>query len=287
MTGFGAARWHGEQFDVSVEIRAVNNRYLKVTTKGAEPYNVFESEIEKLVRRTIHRGTVQVLLRVHRESAPEDFQLNRTAIESYLNQLRPIQQQLGGGVALGEILALPGVVSDAAAAGDPMELWPRVEPVVAQAIQGLQQMRAEEGRAMRAELLENCATIRRSLDLVAARAPHVVQAYSERLHERVAGLLKELDIELDRSELIKEVAIFAERSDITEEIVRLRSHLDQFGQVIDEPEPSGRKLEFVSQEMFREANTMGSKANDVEISRRTVEIKGAIERIRELIQNVE
>ncbi|MBI3468380.1 MAG: YicC family protein [Planctomycetes bacterium] len=288
MTGFGAARSEDDQLAVSVEIRAVNNRYLKVTTKCAEPYNVFEPEIERLVRGSVRRGTVQVALRVLRELAAEDFRLNQTAIESYLAQLRPIEQRLGSSVALGQILALPGVVSDASLDdNDPADRWTRIAPTVQQAVERLHQMRVEEGRAMRAELLENCEAIRKSLEQVAARAPQALEGYRDRLHERVRAMLAEEGIEIDRSELIKEVAIFAERSDISEEIVRLRSHLDQFARVVEEPESGGRKLEFLGQEMFREANTIGSKASDVEISQHVVEIKSEIEKIREMVQNVE
>jgi uncharacterized protein (TIGR00255 family) len=288
MTGFGSARFDDGHMHVSAEIRAVNNRYLKVSTKCVEPYNVFETEVERLVRGKIHRGTVQVMLRVYREPAPEDFKLNEMAVRSYLDQLRPLVQTLDANEVLGQILALPGVVVDCSLQGaDPMELWPSVGPVVEQALAQLQKMRVEEGRAMRQELLENCESIRKNLDRVAEVAPRVVEAYRDRLHERVRALLAELDVEVDKADLIREVSIFAERSDIAEEIVRLRSHLDQFAQVIDESESSGRKLEFLSQEMFREANTIGSKASDVEISRYTVEIKGVIEKIREMIQNVE
>lgn len=287
MTGFGAARSKDDQLEVAVEIRALNNRYLKVTSKCAEPYAVFEPEIERLVRGRIRRGTVQVSLRVGREFTPEDFRLNRTAIRSYLDQLRPLEQEFQTGVSLGQVLALPGVVVETSLDGDPTELWPRIEPVVSEAIDRLRAMRAEEGLAMQQELREQCETIGSNLDRVAARAPQVVEAFRDRLHDRVRALLVDLDVQIDASELIKEVSIFAERSDIAEEIVRLRSHLDQFAAVLDEPESDGRKLEFLSQEMFREANTIGSKASDVEISRQIVEIKGAIERIRELIQNVE
>src|SRR5205085_9210539 len=119
------------------------------------------------------------------------------------------------------------------------------------------------------------------------RAPKCVDAYRDRLHERVRATLAEHDVEIDRSDLIKEVAVFSERSDISEEVVRLASHLDQFLEIMNEPESPGRKLEFLAQEMFREANTIGSKASDVEISRHVVEIKGTLEKIRELVQNIE
>ena len=125
------------------------------------------------------------------------------------------------------------------------------------------------------------------LGRIRGRIPQVAAAYRERLFERVKTALGELDVKIDRSDLIKEVAIFTERSDIAEEVVRLASHLDQFQDILNEPESSGRKLEFLTQEMFRETNTIGSKASDVEISREVVEIKGTLEKIRELVQNVE
>ena len=163
----------------------------------------------------------------------------------------------------------------------------RLERVLEQAIGRLQSMRQEEGRAMAQELLQHRDHIARELEQVRARVPLVAAGYRDRLLERVRGLLTELDVKIDRSDLIKEVAIFAERSDIAEEVVRLASHLDQFVDIVNEPESAGRKLEFLTQEMFRETNTIGSKASDVDISRHVVEIKSALEKIRELVQNVE
>jgi uncharacterized protein (TIGR00255 family) len=148
-------------------------------------------------------------------------------------------------------------------------------------------MRQEEGRAMGQELLHYRDHIAAELGKIRDRLPDAVTSYRDRLHERVRNLLAELDVEIDRSDLIKEVSIFAERSDIAEEVVRLASHLDQFEEIANEPESPGRKLEFLTQEMFREANTIGSKAGDVEIARHVVEIKGTLEKIRELVQNVE
>jgi uncharacterized protein (TIGR00255 family) len=167
------------------------------------------------------------------------------------------------------------------------EEWPILEKVLDQAVDRLQEMRLEEGRAMAQEFLQLRNHIAAQLDEIRTRAPGVCDAFRERLHERVKNLLAEHDVKIDRSDLIKEVAVFAERSDIAEEVVRLASHLDQFQLIMNEPESPGRKLEFLTQEMFREANTIGSKAGDVEISRRAVEIKGTLEKIRELVQNVE
>ena len=140
---------------------------------------------------------------------------------------------------------------------------------------------------MAQELLQHRDHIARHLAQIREQAPDVAVAFRDRLLERVRKLLDELDVQIDRSDLIKEVSIFAERSDIAEEVVRLASHLDQFQEIMNEPESTGRKLEFLTQEMFREANTIGSKAGAVEISRHVVEIKGTLEKIRELVQNVE
>jgi uncharacterized protein (TIGR00255 family) len=148
-------------------------------------------------------------------------------------------------------------------------------------------MRADEGRAMAADLKANGQIVAVALDAIEARAPHVAESYRGRLTERLTKLLAEYEINLQPTDLIRELSIYAERSDISEEIVRLRSHLEQFGATLALEESSGRKLEFLTQEMFRETNTIGSKANDVQISRHVIEIKAAIERIREMIQNVE
>jgi uncharacterized protein (TIGR00255 family) len=148
-------------------------------------------------------------------------------------------------------------------------------------------MRAEEGRAMTADLAANCQAVADNLAKVEGRASLVADDYRNRLHERLQRILQEYSVVLDPADLIKEVSLYADRADISEEIVRLRSHVEQFLGILKVPESAGRKLEFLTQEMVREANTIGSKANDVEIARNVIEIKTAIERIREMIQNIE
>ena len=148
-------------------------------------------------------------------------------------------------------------------------------------------MRTQEGEAMAADLRANREQIATELTEIERRAPLVAEAYRTRLTDRLQKTLEQYQISLDPADLIKEISIFAERSDISEETVRLRSHLEQFNELLTAQESSGRKLEFLTQEMFRETNTIGSKANDVDISRHVIEIKAAIERIREMIQNVE
>lgn len=292
MTGYGEASSQGDGLQVSIELRAVNNRYLKVSLRATEPYNLLEAEFEKVVRRTVKRGTIQVHLRFQRQFAAQDFQINAVALRSYLEQLKAVCEAMNlpdrGQALLAQVLALPGVVPEPASASLNLEDdWPVIEKVLEQALGRFQAMRQEEGRAMAQELLQHRDQIGRELDRIRARMNAVLESYRDRLLDRVRSLLSELDVQLDRSDLIKEVSIFAERSDIAEEVVRLASHLGQFQEVINEPESAGRKLEFLTQEMFRETNTIGSKASDVEISRHVVEIKGILEKIRELVQNVE
>jgi len=291
MTGYGEARHQSDALTLAIELRAVNNRYLKVTLRATEPYHLLEPEFEKVIRQQVRRGTVQVHLRVERQYGQQDFRINAVALRSYVTQVRGLCQELGlpsSDALLAQVLALPGVVPTPGDAPRTLEDdWPLLQEVLTGALGRFQAMRQEEGRAMAQELLLNRNHIAQQLDRIRERAPGVLDAYRDRLHDRVRKLLGELDVVLDKSELIKEVSIFAERSDIAEEVMRLASHLDQFIEIMNEPESPGRKLEFLVQEMSREANTIGSKASDVEISRHVVEIKGTLEKIRELVQNVE
>src|SRR5690606_32885510 len=159
---------------------------------------------------------------------------------------------------------------------DPLEDWPLIRKTLIEALEHLSVMRRREGEAMEADLKSQCAAISAELSAIEARAPHVVEGYRNRLHERVSKALEEFQVSVNPAHLIREVSIYAERSDISEEVVRLHSHLEQFDALMAAPESSGRKLDFLTQEMFREANTIGSKSGDVEIARHVIEIKAAI-----------
>jgi uncharacterized protein (TIGR00255 family) len=183
---------------------------------------------------------------------------------------------------------LPGVVPEGGSRTHQLhDDWPIIEKVLQQALEQLQGMRKDEGKAMGLELLSHRDIIARHLEVIRKLIPQVATTFRDRLHERVKTLLSELDVQIDRNDLIREVSIFAERSDIAEEVVRLATHLTHFQEIMKEEESPGRKLEFLTQEMFRETNTIGSKSSDVEIARCVIEIKTAIERLREMIQNVE
>ena len=290
MTGFGEAHAQRDELAISVEVRCVNSRYLKLSTRLTEGYSSLEPQVESLVRKRIRRGTIQVSVRINRDRSPDDYRINADVFSSYRKQINSIQEELGASrpIELESLLLLPGVVSeDAGRLGNAAESWPLVRDTLEVALSNLDRMRSEEGRAMAEDLKANLQAVTASLDEVKSRAPLVAEAYRERLTERLNKIIAEHDVALDPSDVIKEVCLFADRSDISEEIVRLRSHVEQFTAIMDVKESSGRKLDFLTQEMVREGNTIGSKANDVEIARHVIEIKTAIERIREMIQNVE
>lgn len=290
MTGFGEAHFQGDGLAISVELRTINSRYFKLAVKCGEGYSVLEPDIETVVRQQIRRGTVQVSLRVDRTKAADDFRINTAVLASYRRQMEELQKQwhVPDAVPLESLLLLPGVVAENPTTADDAEAeWPQIRQTLLAALENLAKMRTEEGRAMADDLRANGRAVAAGLVEIESRAPRVAEAYRGRLTERLQATLAQFQVTLDPADLVREVSLFAERCDISEEIVRLRSHLEQFEATLGQPESAGRKLEFLIQEMLREANTIGSKANDVEIARHVIDVKAAIERMKEMIQNVE
>lgn len=290
MTGFGESHYQETGLAVAVEVRTINSRYFKLSVRASDVYAPLEAEIESIVRQHIKRGTIQVSLRVERARSADHYRLNEVALAAYHQQLERLREQwkLPAGGALEPLVQLPGVVEESSMRwSDADDDWPFIRKTLEESLTRLAKMRIDEGAAMAADLRENAAAISRELEAVAERAPLIGDAYRARLQERLERVLAEYKLSLNPADLIKEVSIYAERCDVSEEIVRLRSHLQQFDEMLAAAESTGRKLEFLTQEMFREANTIGSKANDVQIARHVIEIKAAIERIREMIQNIE
>lgn len=290
MTGFGEARRQKGGLTVCIEVRTVNNRFLKLGVRCSEGYSALEPRIEQAIRGRIRRGTVQLLLRVEQKHGADDYRINADILGRYRKQLDALEREWGAGepIALAALLGLPGVVEEHGTDVNRAERdWPIIRETLEAAVGNLEQMRREEGKTMLADLTENCRLAAASLSEIEARAPLVADEYRARLHERLRSSLAELDVALDPGDVVREVALFAERADVAEEMIRLRSHFAQFEAIMKEPESAGRKLEFVAQEMLRETNTIGSKANDVILTRHVIEIKTALERIREMLQNVE
>jgi uncharacterized protein (TIGR00255 family) len=289
MTGFGSAQGRVEAVEYSVEIRSVNNRYFKSVIKLPEHWANLESEIEKLLRAKLSRGTVVLTLRMKLPEEKAVYKLNVAAMMAYLEQLGPMLVDANPvlRVDLGQLTQLPGVC-------EPPELNELMEKsrdglmaLVSESLDQLMVMRQKEGQLLKADLSGLCEVLEKNLIEVAARAPQVVKDYQQRLSDRVAELTNAGKIDIDEDNLAREVALFAERCDIAEEIARLSGHIKHFRQAMSSPEPGGRKLDFIAQEMLREANTIASKANNAEIARAVVEMKTAIDRIKEQVQNAE
>ncbi len=292
MTGYGESRTQTDAVGVSVEVRAVNNRHLKLTVRGTDPYPLYEAELEKVVRRHVRRGTLHVGIRVERQGRAAAPALNVATLADYLRQIRVACDEAGtpeyaAPLAAGA-LALPGVAPEArTGAAPPDDEWPVVAAALDAALVRLNAMRREEGKALAAELLGHHRVIAEQLDAVRALLPAVVAEYRNRLLERLRAAVADAGVVLSAESVIREVALFADRTDVSEEVARLASHLDQFADLVRKGDEAGRKLEFVIQEMGRETNTIGSKAGDVAISRHVFEMKAALERLREQVQNVE
>ena len=290
MTGYGEAHRQAENLAIAVEVRTINNRYFKLSLRASEGYAALEPHIESVVRTQIKRGTVQVNLRVDRKHSADDYRINRDVLEGYRLQLAGMGDGIHGGhpVSIDALLTLPGVVEEHrtdAAQGE--RDWPLIQETLEESLQHLAAMRATEGATMGKDLVANNRVIAAELEKIAARAPLVVDGYRSRLEDRLKTVLTDHQIVLNPADLIREISIYAERSDISEEVVRLRSHLEQFASIMAQDDAAGRKLEFLAQEMLRETNTIGSKSTDVEIARHVIEIKAAIEKVKEMIQNVE
>lgn len=293
MTGFGSARGTGPGVAVVVEVRAVNNRHLKLTVRGTDPYPLLEAEVEKVVRRHVRRGSVQVQVKADREAKPTDAALNTATLRAYKRQVIDACDGLDSAAVnavLSGLLNLPGIAPEAVSTGGlPEDEWPVVEKALDDALKKLDAVRKEEGRAMAAELMALHAAMTDALAGVRECLPAVVANYRTRILERVRQAVADAKVTVDADHLIREVAIFADRTDVSEEVTRFAAHLDQFAELVKTgaSDGAGRRLEFVVQEMGREANTLGSKAGDVNVSRRVVDLKATLERVRELIQNVE
>jgi uncharacterized protein (TIGR00255 family) len=290
MTGFGQSRREGDDLAVDVEVRTVNNRYLKINTKFPDGYGVLEGEIERIVRAAVSRGTVTIAVRVGRIKREERPGIDFETAAGYWRDLMRLAETLHAPPPpdTTALLVLPGVLQENEARTPDVDRdRPLFEGAVGEALERLQEFRRTEGDSMLADLRGNGAVIAEQLNAVAARAPEVVANHRERILVRIGEYLEAHDVEAKPADLIREVALFADRCDVNEEITRLRSHLEQFEAFLSAPESQGRKLDFLSQEMFREVNTIGSKANNVEIAHHVVEMKAAVERIREVLANVE
>lgn len=290
MTGFGGATAEVNSATYVVEIKTVNHRHFKLHMKTPEAVSNLTEQIEKLLRKNIQRGTTNFSLRIHNAPGLPSFKLDEDIIAACISKLKDIAAAAGidEKIDITNLLALPGIVQPLTSDDDHAEeIKTAIIELTRQALTQLDAMRTEEGRSLEEDLDKNCCDIQQNLSIIAERSPLVVKQYHERLSKRAAELLAESRVDIDTDILARETAIFAERTDIAEEVNRLTSHLTQFAKCCKSDEPAGRRLDFICQEMLRETNTIASKACDAEIGACIINIKCAIDRIKEQVQNAE
>ncbi len=290
MTGYGEAQGEVNSVSYLVEIKTLNHRYFKTIVKLPELVAFLGEDIEKLLRKSLSRGTVNYVLRLKNTSVNALFDIDETALQTVVEKLNRAGSSAGvkGTIDISNLLSLPGIIQPATPDKKLAEqIKEAVLEISRKAIDKVKQMRAAEGNFLEADLKKHCSAIEQDLGQIRARRAIVLQEYSTKLRQRVDALLAEAKLKLDEETLAREVAIFADRSDISEEVARLDSHLQQFVQCCQANEQAGRRLDFIGQEMLREANTIASKASDTEIIRCVVDIKCRIDRIKEQVQNVE
>lgn len=288
MTGQGNASGVHGQLSIEIEVRTVNNRFLKLTSKLSETLGAMEPMLEGVVREYLRRGTVALSIRVWQKDQSQAAKVCAKTLRSYLEQVMAANSTAGVALhmELGSVLQLPGVLESPESDGGE-GLQEAVVDVLRAALEQLNSMRTREGASMEKQLSQALLDIAGVRAQIEARAPGVIDEYRKRLESKVRTALAELGQSFVEFDLLREVLLFSDRCDIREELVRLDSHLDQFRQSIRDSESAGKRLDFLIQELFRETNTIGSKANDATISHHVVTIKTIIEQMRELVQNVE
>ncbi len=288
MTGFGRASIERGNHTCTVEIKSVNHRYCEITFRLPRIMQALEPEARRLLQEKLPRGSISVsVLLDGREDDPGTLTLNTPLARRYIDLLRDLKgaQGLAGEVDINTIAQLPDLFTFDHSEMSDKNLWPLLQETLVQAVERVDKNRGEEGKLLAKEFRGRLGHMDKLLGELERRAPDRAKALKERLRNRLAHLAPETGVEPGR--LAQELAILADRIDYTEECVRLRAHVHQFLDIMSENDPSGRRLNFIVQEMGREANTIGSKANDHEITGLVVELKEEIERLREQVQNVE
>lgn len=288
MTGFGRGE---KEFDgrlYIVELRSVNNRYLDLKMKLPRGYAALEERIRKLVSGRHLRGRVELLLAVKGErGALREIRFNKEVAEGYAQALQQLSShfQLDFALSVPQLTAFSDVITQEEGEDDLEALWLGIEPVLQEALDTCEAMRQQEGASLAADLDSRLHLFAQTVKEIEAQGPVLVAQRQQAMQERIDKLLGQ--IPLDQERLAQEVAILADKTDVTEEIVRLRSHIDQFSRFLEEDGPVGRKLDFLIQEFLREVNTIASKINDASIAHCAVELKSELEKMREQVQNIE
>jgi len=290
MTGYGKAEGvvSGKKF--TVEMKSVNHRFLEISLRMPPMLFSLEAEIKRRMGEKFSRGKIDVSIRANGDGDAENetrLALNMPLVRNYYALLNQLKEELyiNEEISLATLTGLRDVFMPVEASEEAADMGGGISVILAEAIENLSAMREKEGESLMLDLKNRLKTISGFLDGIDVRAPAVVAEYQKRLSERIKELT--VGVALDESRLLQEVAIMAEKSDITEEIVRFRSHIEQFSDLLAGGDAAGRKIDFLLQEMGREVNTIGSKSGDVGIARLVVEIKSELAKLREQAQNIE
>ena len=288
MTGYGRARQVLNGREITVELRGVNARFLEYSSRLPRAFAFLEDPLKKLVAARVSRGKVELSLAVQNTTAADTVvTLNWPLAKGYRDAMTALSEQLElkNDMSVSLIARMPDVLAQTAAPLDEEALWADVQAVAGQAVDAFLTMRAAEGEKLKADLLSHLDVVEQLVGRIEANTAGRVKAYSDKLYARLQELLA--DRSIDESRLVTEAAIFADKTAIDEETVRLHSHIAQYRDILSGDGPVGRKLDFLTQELNREANTIGSKCQDVDITRLVVELKSEIEKLREQLQNLE
>ncbi|MDY3240092.1 MAG: YicC/YloC family endoribonuclease [Anaerovoracaceae bacterium] len=290
MTGFGRGEYSDGKRNIIVEIKSVNHRYSDITVKMPRRYAFAEDKVKSAVKEKLRRGKVDVSILVENITENDvNIKLNEMLAKQYFDNLKQLQDQfdVSGDISLQFLASLPDVMKAIPDVEDEEEITKAILIPTEQAAANLEEMRAAEGQKLAEDLIAKGENIKRILDQIAERAPQVAVAYTEKLRARITELIGS-SVQVPEDRILVEAAIFADKCAIDEEITRLNSHLIQMKDIITRStQPDGKKLDFLVQEMNREANTIGSKANDITITGHMLDIKSEIEKIREQVQNIE
>ena len=289
MTAYGRGEYQKGDIVFVAEMRSLNNRYRDIILRIPKNYQILENELKSIISNRIRRGRVEVTVQLENngETGPYNFELNLPLVDSYFKVFNELVERFGldQEIELGSVLQMKDAIFLKPEERDVAEMKIGFETALGQALDSLDEMRLKEGNAIRTDLVNRLGLLEKYLNTVDKRAPILVEEYREKLNDRINHMLK--DVTVDDSRLAQEVALFSERSDVTEEIVRIRSHLQQFREYLSFDDALGRRLDFLIQEINREVNTLSSKASDSSISKVSVEMKAELEKLREQIQNVE
>ena len=288
MTGYGRAQTDTEERSVLVELKSVNHRYFELTTRVPRQYSFLEEKIKSYLQNRIAGGMVECCITIEEKCAGAvDVQVNHPLAKAYISALNELADTYGirNDITTASLTRFNDVFTVHKAEADEDAIWEAVEPTLAEATDHFVAMRETEGEKLKEDICSKADNILEMVEFIEKRSPETVREYNEKLKGRIRDLLG--DAKVDEQRLLTEAAIYADKVAVDEETVRLHSHISQLKAMFDDEGPIGRKMDFLVQEINREANTIGSKASDLEITSRVLSIKGEVEKIREQVQNIE